>query len=231
MNGVELEGGTERAGTECLVMAGTENTPSKPSQPVPDSSKASNLEGEAETSAAGWHSGLGLRKLAKEWAEKNQNVLLEGAKKMWGNLKIGDKDALQEETEPHDEVENVHDFSIQSERRVGRRRNRLEQAAQGTTRRPDSISDESVSPTGLEETSEAARPAHPWSPVTKPIAQAFNDGFLKPGKVMGKRLAEVWDIHDLFDDGRCSSHNNWQARIRVHILESMLLFSSSSAAA
>jgi hypothetical protein len=158
----------------------------------------------AESSPPGWQSGLGLRKFAKEWAEKNQNVFIEGAKKMWGNLKIGDKDALVDEKDTIQEPgENAANGT--GEKRTGRRRHRLDQAAQGGIRtRPVDMQDDPESPNPMED-SEESRPTHPWSPVTKPIAQAFNDGFLKPGKVMGKRLAEVWDIHDLFDDGMCAS--------------------------
>lgn len=118
-----------------------------------------------------WQSGLGLRKLAKELGERGTEHL-EIAKKMWESLKP-----------PVGAPVATH------------REQRPPGIDMGHTPREDDDAKAATPPNA----SSSGRT--PWSPLTRPMVTAFQEGVVKPGQIMGKRLAEVWDIHDLFDDG------------------------------
>ena len=129
-----------------------------------------------------WQSGLGLRKLARELGEKSSEQL-ENAKKMWDMLKSGQANGAgggQGQEDTH--TQNHQDQSGKSF-----------EDGEARSRHGSGSADPRAGPPSPMKS--------PWSPVTRPMVDAFKEGVLKPGQVMGKRLAEVWDIHDLFDDG------------------------------
>lgn len=130
-------------------------------------------EGISASLSNGWQSGLGLRKAWK--------FHVDSAKQMMDSF--GSKLGVAGNRE---DAERSHLESVP----VLKRRNSTGSIDGSMPRSPTA------------EGSEAGETrSNPWSPLSKPIAKAFNDGFLQPGRVMGKRLADVWDIHDLFDDG------------------------------
>ncbi|EKX54807.1 hypothetical protein GUITHDRAFT_160526 [Guillardia theta CCMP2712] len=150
----------------------------------------------------GFHSGLGLRKTLRHHLDNamkfwdhsvhdlvnklHQNKEMNVAQKAHAvDLEPGD--GVKQDAMPGDSpasAESGHDSAHGGETDPS-----PEVHLAGVPQREEHAVDEELDPPPVPPSS------NPWSPISRPISMA-----LDAGKQMGRRLADVWDVHDILDD-------------------------------
>mmetsp|Transcript_3200 Transcript_3200/g.7704 ORF Transcript_3200/g.7704 Transcript_3200/m.7704 type:complete len:288 (-) Transcript_3200:270-1133(-) len=179
-----------------------------------------SAEGKEGVDAEGFQSGLGLRKTLR--------LHLDNAIKFWDHSVHDLVNKLQQNKDANG-VEQVHSNALEAD--LGNHRNAImgvQPSSEGLgdetkcSSEPVASSEAHLAGDGRSEELPAADDelepppvppgSNPWSPISRPITMA-----LDAGKQMGRRLADVWDVHDILDDLK-EQRDYWRRKREQHKL-------------
>ena len=183
-----------------------------------------------------WRSGLGLRKLAKNFVKEQ----LDGAKKIFERLQSVDKSKFVENQESINQVETLctstggdQNFKPYSPDPSGTGPINFSTTTLANGESVQNISSDNAlenvhfqPDTQRPENSDIGKHNHLWSP----LRTAIIDGIVEPSQQIGRHLVQVWDLHDLVDDIK-EQRNIWRERMKKNKIDEERDSSTERAAA